>query len=177
MLAPASIADERAVSQVVTAVFLIAILLLLVAVLGPIVIGIGNDATQGSPAPQATVEWSYDGSGTLTIQHKGGDTIQKDRIRIVGSKSGEFSPTWSDADDSMAVEDEGSVSGVASDEIVRVFWNDPEDDSQQLIARWVGPDTDPPDGRIAAGERFAHAPARDGAFRRTAITRGRHTAE
>ena len=75
--------DERAVSPVIGVILMVAITVILAAVIGAFVIGIGDDQ---ETVPQASWDWDYEGDGgQLEVTHNGGDTIDGDRLSVTGA--------------------------------------------------------------------------------------------
>jgi len=126
--------DERGVSPVIGVILMVAITVILAAVIGTFVLGLGDSLEQ---APQSTLSVS-DGSGdglategdsadsVLTISHDGGDAIPADEYEIrVTNTSGETvalydgsenTQTWStDYDSDGATNDETITKGLSSD--------------------------------------------------------------
>ena len=67
--------DDRAVSPVIGVILMVAITVILAAVIGSFVLGIGG---QQEAAPQASITIAENGtgsSGNLTISHRGGDSF------------------------------------------------------------------------------------------------------
>lgn len=84
------LSEDRAVSPVIGVILMVAITVILAAVIGTFVLGLGDSIS--SSAPQATLSVSADGgSGAsdgvadLTIEHNGGDALHADRTRIIVS--------------------------------------------------------------------------------------------
>jgi flagellin-like protein len=82
--------EERAVSPVIGVILMVAITVILAAVIGTFVLGLGDQL--GNNAPQATFSVSddsdpYDGGtngvDVVNIDHNGGDTLQGQNIRII----------------------------------------------------------------------------------------------
>ena len=71
------ISDDRAVSPVIGVILMVAITVILAAVIGSFVLGIGGDV---EAAPQASL--SFD-AGNDQITHNGGDTIQSSEYHVV----------------------------------------------------------------------------------------------
>jgi len=93
--------DDRAVSPVIGVILMVAITVILAAVIGTFVLGLGDSLSETSP--QATYEWSQDtdGSGNiiLTLEHTGGDTIDGDRVSLAGNASvSSLGTTWESGD-------------------------------------------------------------------------------
>ena len=96
--------EERAVSPVIGVILMVAITVILAAVIGAFVLGIGGDQEQ---TPQASISLDLDsdtdGSGEIAIEitHNGGQTIELDDVGL--SINGSFSD---------GIDDFGSVSDV-----------------------------------------------------------------
>lgn len=92
--------DDRAVSNVVGVVLVVAIVVILAAVVGNLVLGFGG--SMGTPAPQFTVETHYqaDGAGNdagrpyLNVTHTGGDTVDGTKLFVVDSDGNDVA--WAD---------------------------------------------------------------------------------
>jgi flagellin-like protein len=65
--------DDRAVSPVIGVILMVAITVILAAVIGTFVLGLGDSLGNSQPTAQLNVDTSADGN--LTIQHNGGDSI------------------------------------------------------------------------------------------------------
>jgi len=81
--------EERAVSPVIGVILMVAITVILAAVIGGFVLGLG-DSLQSAPQAQLQVEdadgsspvSADDGTSVLNINHRGGDTIPAEDIEI-----------------------------------------------------------------------------------------------
>jgi len=74
--------DGRAVSPVIGVILMVAITVILAAVIGTFVLGLGD---QVESAPQTSFNFDYteeSSSATLDIRHRGGDTIDPDDLEI-----------------------------------------------------------------------------------------------
>lgn len=89
--------DDRGVSPVIGVILMVAITVILAAVIGTFVLGLGDSLQQ---APQAQLEAEYDEGGVIVLNHNGGDTLAESDITItVEDDSGNDDPTsvsWSD---------------------------------------------------------------------------------
>lgn len=76
--------EERAVSPVIGVILMVAITVILAAVIGAFVIGIGDDQEQVPQASWDTTQSISDDDETLTVtvSHEGGDTINADRLSL-----------------------------------------------------------------------------------------------
>ena len=86
--------SERAVSPVIGVILMVAITVILAAVIGTFVLGLG-DSVQA--APQATFDYDTNetNSGTIdqiTITHQGGDSIDPARLEATGAVDNSGSP-------------------------------------------------------------------------------------
>jgi flagellin-like protein len=86
-------ADDDAVSPVIGVILMVAITVILAAVIGAFVLGIGGSQTQ---TPQASWEWSTgtasgtncgsnSGSNTVAVTHQGGDEIDGSNLELAGN--------------------------------------------------------------------------------------------
>lgn len=118
------VAAKRAVSPVIGVVLMVAVVVILAAVIGAFVLGLGGSQ---STAPQAV--FSYDaGAGTLTME--GGEAISTSAISVFADGS-EENPTWSGGGDSITA---GATATITADaNSVRVIWEDPESDKTAVI--------------------------------------------
>jgi len=72
--------DERAVSPVIGVILMVAITVILAAVIGTFVLGLGDSVES---APQASFNFDYDAStDNVTITHRGGDNINTNNTEI-----------------------------------------------------------------------------------------------
>ncbi|MFC6732238.1 type IV pilin N-terminal domain-containing protein [Haladaptatus sp. DYSN1] len=134
--------DEDAVSPVIGVILMVAITVILAAVIGTFVLGLGDQV--GNTAPQASFSFDYDGSDALTITHESGDKIKAANLQV---KVGSNSDTWPDDGDSYVTAGDSITVGsgedidqaVASTDTVRVVYNDGSGDSSTL-QKWEGPD-------------------------------------
>jgi flagellin-like protein len=128
----ALIKNDDAVSPVIGVVLMVAITVILAAVIGSFVVGLGSEA---SATPQASFEFDYDGSGNVAITHDGGDTLQAANIKIVesdGSVTDVTSPTEISAGDEFA--------NIAySGDTIRVVYNNPNNDKSATLASSTTP--------------------------------------
>jgi flagellin-like protein len=158
---------ERAVSPVIGVILMVAITVILAAVIGSFVLGLG-DATESAPQAQFTFE--FDGDKHLNITHTGGDAIEADNLNVTSSVaiglSEEPDGVYNDSNYGTDIEatDANSANLVASTEFdsgttidagttiyvvtsdtetfagktVRVVWSSPNSDGTATIARWDG---------------------------------------
>ena len=121
--------DEGAVSPVIGVILMVAVTVVLGAVIGAFVFGIGDKL--GEPAPNAQLNFDYDADGnSLDIVHDGGDSITPDNtgsLAVSGSNiaSDGSDLTWAPSGSTASNNNNGYVldSGVSltsGDDIVTV---------------------------------------------------------
>ena len=129
--------EERAVSPVIGVVLMVAITVILAAVIGSFVIGLGSGQ---DPAPQAKFDFDYDGTD-VQITHDGGDTIDGDDLRVVGSSSGDIGTVQSielSAGDAL-FDPTATLPAFDSGETIRVVYEDPNSDKTATLAVSTAP--------------------------------------
>ncbi len=146
--------DDRAVSPVIGVILMVAITVILAAVIGTFVLGLGDQVSQTTPS--ASFQFDYDrnssGSDELTVTHNGGDSLSPTETTIVASggfnnSSGDgmgTRTTWGNmtSDNSTDVTAGSSVTVQSTDlrdYTVRVVWQAAEGDSSAQLGIWNGP--------------------------------------
>ena len=127
--------DSRAVSPVIGVILMVAITVILAAVIGTFVLGLGENVES---APQASLDFDYDDdSDTVTIQHRGGDRINTDNIEIRTSDGGSVGTL----PDEFAAGEEIEVSSVSAGEEISVVFSSGSRDN--IIGSYTVPETAP----------------------------------
>ena len=127
--------DDTAVSPVIGVILMVAITVILAAVIGTFVLGLGDSI--GENAPSASYDWD-ETSDAVTLTHVSGQTLNADRITgtIDGSPAEDGDETlgelWAGSDDTISsgdsvdwVEDASTSDGVgdiSTDDELRVIW-------------------------------------------------------
>ncbi|MFC6953798.1 type IV pilin N-terminal domain-containing protein [Halorubellus litoreus] len=117
--------DEDAVSPVIGVILMVAITVILAAVIGAFVLGIGGSQAK---VPQASFDYSYSGS-TVTVTHAGGDDIEASNLKVQadgGKQSVSCGPCA--AGDTLYSGATGSTS------TIQVIWTSPSGDSSNVIS-------------------------------------------
>ena len=130
--------EERAVSPVIGVILMVAITVILAAVVGAFVLGLGDQVSE--TAPSAQISFEYDsGEGEVTLTHEGGPSFSSDSVSLIGPGG-----TISDLDDwgNGQVSAGNSVDADISDEetgnTLRVVWEG-SSGSSSVIARSTVP--------------------------------------
>lgn len=129
------VTDERAVSPVIGVILMVAITVILAAVIGTFVLGLGQGV---SNSPDVTLDFEYGNDGSndvVNVTHNGGDRIEvgenADSVRVTASNN---STAWIDADgESIAAGDTASPLAYGSSDTVRVVWFDTTNESSATL--------------------------------------------
>jgi len=139
-------AEDRGVSPVIGVILMVAITVILAAVIGAFVLGLG-DQFSNSP-PQASFEFDFEDDRNATITHGGGDDIEKDTVTVTlngtdmynssGPNNGStYQNTGWDSDpistgDQLEIES-NQTSIDQRGKTVRIIWNNPAGGSSNTI--------------------------------------------
>jgi len=124
--------DDRAVSPVIGVILMVAITVILAAVIGTFVLGLG-DQVQDAP-PNANFDVEFDGSDNFTVTHTGGETVPADEIVIVTDDN---RSSWDNAasgsiNATNSVDDSGlSLNGSTTS--VQVVWESPSGGNSAIL--------------------------------------------
>ncbi|MEM4781046.1 MAG: type IV pilin N-terminal domain-containing protein [Halalkalicoccus sp.] len=89
------VGEDRGVSPVIGVILMVAITVILAAVIGAFVLGLGDDL--GDNAPQAQLSFDQDGDN-VTVTHSSGDSFDATNLRFAGDAAADTE--WEDADGS-----------------------------------------------------------------------------
>lgn len=153
--------DDRAVSPVIGVILMVAITVILAAVIGTFVLGLGDQLQ--TTAPSASIGFDYtnpsDGQDTLVITHETGAELTGSNVNVVVSGAGptgtDGSYPWSGTDglggdtdvsagssvtlDTAAISGDGATLDL-SGATVRVTWTSETGESSATLATWSGPE-------------------------------------
>ena len=138
-------ADKRGVSPVIGVILMVAITVILAAVIGTFVLGLGDNVNS---TPQASWDFELedvdgDDSLELRITHNGGDSIDGDLLSIEGLDTGSvdvFAGTDVTAGSSYIIQ-EGSLSSADEGETVRLVYTAQDGGSSNVIATYDIPNS------------------------------------
>ena len=138
--------EDRAVSPVIGVILMVAITVILAAVIGTFVLGLGDQVSES--APQASFSFDFsdnndDGFGGnaddyVNLTHEGGETLETSNIEVSGDDSGVTEDT-SFPSDNISAGDTANYNEVNSGETIRVIWTNPAGGSTNTIARASAP--------------------------------------
>ena len=151
-------ADEDAVSPVIGVILMVAITVILAAVIGTFVLGLGEQVQDTSPNTQFQFDYESNsdddsfatgganGDGLLTITHTSGQSIDAARLSLVGSSpagdvevaaDSSADPQYSAGDD-IGAGDEIELRVNEGDE-VDLIWTSEGGDQSDTLRSWEGP--------------------------------------
>jgi len=137
--------DEDAVSPVIGVILMVAITVILAAVIGTFVLGLGDRVSQASPSATFTFDYSKSGSDiTVNATHDGGAAVPSDQVNVtVGGQNVYGDGSLVDASDGNTSSWDGDITagdsiGVISDdfsdgEAVKIIWHASGSDKTAVI--------------------------------------------
>ena len=149
--------EDRAVSPVIGVILMVAITVILAAVIGTFVLGLGDQVSES--APQAQFTFDFSGDDYINITHDGGDAIEADQlsvstggvnVEIANSASGSYDGDASNlnlVDGSFNTGDTVSAGttiyvktvntgDTLEGETIRMIWSSPNSDETATIGRF-----------------------------------------
>jgi flagellin-like protein len=143
--------DDDAVSPVIGVILMVAITVILAAVIGTFVLGLGDQVQTTAPQASFSFDFSSGKSGTggpLTITHDGGDSIPDGQVTLKGdygssnsTVTGSLSQDWGSASNGdVSAGDSKTIDPVDTDTQVRIVWTASSGDNSATLGEWSGPD-------------------------------------
>ncbi|MFC4549406.1 MULTISPECIES: type IV pilin [Halorussus] len=144
--------DARAVSPVIGVILMVAITVILAAVIGTFVLGLGQEMNKNAPTAQISFDQSAaNNPGTVTISHDGGDQLKKGEVSIIfepgdsDSLTGSSDVTnWADgsnpsdtvtAGESVDLGTDGD--GFQTGDVVKVVWTSEDGGTSQVLQEYT----------------------------------------
>ncbi|WP_416840408.1 type IV pilin [Haloferax sp. DFSO52] len=137
--------DDTAVSPVIGVILMVAITVILAAVIGTFVLGLGDQVSE--TAPQASFSFDYDNSpAKLVITHESGDAIDPARLKIIADSfstddwSGSGSAVGTTGgDDNVNAGDTFTYDGgaIGDGETVRIVWTSESGSTSATLQSWT----------------------------------------
>jgi flagellin-like protein len=144
--------EDRAVSPVIGVILMVAITVILAAVIGTFVLGLGDQVSESAPQAQFTFDYTDGTNDVITVTHDGGDAIDAGDLNVSVSGASPSAAnrqyTWSNLDgtsDSVsagetAVLNQSNLDGGTpldlSGSTIRVIWSSPNSDSTATIGQF-----------------------------------------
>jgi flagellin-like protein len=140
--------DDDAVSPVIGVILMVAITVILAAVIGTFVLGLGKGVSSTAPSASFDFEYSSSGSGGqcdlggsgayVGISHASGDEIPADQVTISdGSNSETWTACASGSPDDISAGSTASAD-IDSNDKIRILWAN--DDDSATLTIWEAPD-------------------------------------
>lgn len=141
------ITDDDAVSPVIGVVLMVAITVILAAVIGTFVLGLGDQVQQTAPSASITFDQSAGNDDNIKISHDGGESLEKGNIDIV-YEDGKLTDNPGVDDWVSSVEDDGEITAgetvtiqadgtdFSSGDIVKVVWTASDGSTSSTIAEY-----------------------------------------
>ncbi|WP_411964180.1 type IV pilin [Haloferax sp. YSMS24] len=136
--------EDRAVSPVIGVILMVAITVILAAVIGTFVLGLGDQVSE--TAPQASFSFDYDGS-ELTITHESGEEIDANLVTVTGNVNVTTDGTanlWAtlgndpiSAGESIVIKDDTPGDGFEDGDTVRVVWTSESGSTSSTLQKWT----------------------------------------
>jgi flagellin-like protein len=148
--------DDRAVSPVIGVILMVAITVILAAVIGTFVLGLGDQVQQTTPQASFGFDTS-NSSQDLTVTHESGDSISSSDVKLSSTANFTYqsggtnttSETWNTMDVSGDVSAGDSVEvrygnwsnadGDFGGETIRVIYDNPDSDSSSTLGKFEVP--------------------------------------
>ena len=149
--------DDEAVSPVIGVILMVAITVILAAVIGTFVLGLGEEAVDYAPQASFTFDFeegtvtatscnvSSAGDGTLDVTHDGGDELRDRRLNLTDDEGNSVGWNTSAAGGLCSGTGESVGSGdtthliVDDDDVVRVVWTSESGGNSATLGKFTGP--------------------------------------
>jgi len=146
--------DEKAVSPVIGVILMVAITVILAAVIGTFVLGLGDQVQETTPNANFAFDYTEgDTADTLEITHETGDKLEAPNVEVVVSgaspESVDDTYAWDtdldggdpvSAGSSVTLDSDTDADLDLSEATVRVTWSSESGDSSSTLAKWSGPE-------------------------------------
>ncbi|WP_396611914.1 type IV pilin [Haloferax sp. S1W] len=125
--------EDRAVSPVIGVILMVAITVILAAVIGTFVLGLGDQVQE--TAPQASFAFDYDGTD-LVITHESGEAVNNDSVTIVDPSN---ENNWPDSDGKITAGDSYNLTSLNANDgdTVRIVWTSESGSTSSTLQKWT----------------------------------------
>jgi len=130
--------DDRAVSPVIGVILMVAITVILAAVIGTFVLGLGDQVQQTTPQASFSFDGLDDAGTDVTVTHEGGDAINADRLSInAGGSEAVAAPAFESNGSDVTAGSSQTVSNgnISSDDTIRVIWTSDDGSNSAILGR------------------------------------------
>ncbi|PSQ17924.1 type IV pilin [Halobacteriales archaeon QS_8_69_73] len=137
-------ADDDAVSPVIGVILMVAITVILAAVIGTFVLGLGGQVQDTAPNAQFTFSQDND---NLVMTHDGGETVSVSNVKVTNPDRSYVSndkcqdntagsQTWSSTELSAGDSCTIDSTDISSDETVRIVWESDDGGTSTTLAKY-----------------------------------------
>lgn len=128
--------DDRAVSPVIGVILMVAITVILAAVIGSFVLGLGNSVQETSPNANFQFDYTQLGNGNYNVSatHTGGDTIPAEDSVNLTAAGGNGTEVGFFPAGAVSAGDTSYRNNTAPDTDVRVIWTSANGQASQALA-------------------------------------------
>ena len=125
--------NERGVSPVIGVILMVAITVILAAVIGAFVLGLGDQVSNN--APQASFSVEFNGTHA-EVTHNGGDNIEKGTLNLTSTNTSATDIKF--GGDPISTGDTETINATSGN-TVRVVWQNPSGGSSNILAERTAP--------------------------------------
>jgi flagellin-like protein len=132
--------DKRGVSPVIGVILMVAITVILAAVIGTFVLGLGNQVSEASPQAQFTFSQSGEAGttgATVDITHDGGDAIDAANLGVKVNGSDATMSTAFSGSVSAGSSATADVSSESPGDELRIVWSSSSSDETATIGAYT----------------------------------------
>ena len=132
--------DDNAVSPVIGVILMVAITVILAAVIGTFVLGLGQNIQ--TSAPTASITFDQSGAGNtadVTISHDGGDPLAKSSIDITNGENNDVT-NWaevSNPDEEITGGESITIDDVGTGTTIKVVWTAEGGKTSSVLAEYT----------------------------------------
>ena len=128
--------DDNAVSPVIGVILMVAITVILAAVIGTFVLGLGDQVSDTAPQASFDFEFGQPSEDFVTITHEGGDKLDGNNIFVANGTQ----TVWNgSADITAGTSAVHNVSDLNTGDEVRIIWQSSSGSDTQTIAKATVP--------------------------------------
>ena len=125
--------EDRGVSPVIGVILMVAITVILAAVIGAFVLGLGDQAS--NTAPQVAFDFDF-GDEDVTVTHSGGDTVDNSSL-TVRNATPETRVYF--GGETVSSGDSAEIDHNEEGEVIRVVWTSDDGDTSNTLAQRSAP--------------------------------------
>ncbi|AUV84712.1 type IV pilin (plasmid) [Salinigranum rubrum] len=138
--------EDRAVSPVIGVILMVAITVILAAVIGTFVLGLGDQVSESAPQAQFSFDFTTTGStDIINVTHDGGDSVSADQLSLNVDGTEVWttdSTTWTEGPSVWSSDvaagdtlDLSTTDGAEDGDAVRIIWSSSNSDKTATIGQ------------------------------------------